>query len=342
MPFRASAPASLMLLGEYAVLYGKQALVCALDKRIYVTLLPRTDNKIEIFSDSYHHTIYSADIQQLSIQPPFQFVLGVLTQYQDKLKQGCTIKIESEFSDQIGLGSSAAVTVASLATLLAWLDLNVPALQQVAIARSIVQRIQGMGSGADIAASVYGGLIRYQSSPLSVEKYTSLYPLTVLYSGFKTPTSVAVKQVRNRFADRPDVLQRLCNDIDACVSESIPLIVQPTCLQQLGNILLKQQALLVELEVSLPLLQHMVDSLCAQPGIFGAKISGAGLGDCVIGLGYLPDSYCYDARATHSTSSHDKDVDDSTAVSLPAEDSKIRVQRIPVNMTTQGVCCEAI
>ena len=45
-------------VGEYAVLYGKHALVCAVDKRITVTLTPR-DDKITI------HSICTADFPQV-------------------------------------------------------------------------------------------------------------------------------------------------------------------------------------------------------------------------------------------------------------------------------------
>ncbi len=38
MRLKASAPGSLMLLGEYGVLYGKHALVCAIDKRIVISI----------------------------------------------------------------------------------------------------------------------------------------------------------------------------------------------------------------------------------------------------------------------------------------------------------------
>jgi mevalonate kinase len=43
------------------------------------------------------------------------------------------------------------------------------------------------------------------------------------------------------------------------------------------------------LGVSNRLLNNIVDTLAAQPQIYGAKISGAGLGDCVIGLGSVND-----------------------------------------------------
>jgi mevalonate kinase len=38
--YKASAPGSLMLLGEYAVLHDYPALVCAIDKRISVIIEP--------------------------------------------------------------------------------------------------------------------------------------------------------------------------------------------------------------------------------------------------------------------------------------------------------------
>ena len=50
MLFEASAPGSLMLMGEYAVLKGAAALCAAIDKRIYVKLTPRNDQKIMIHS----------------------------------------------------------------------------------------------------------------------------------------------------------------------------------------------------------------------------------------------------------------------------------------------------
>src|SRR3990167_7396944 len=115
MQFNASAPGSLMLLGEYAVLHGKPALVCAVDKRINVILTPRRDTTITIHSELLGD--YQTDLLQLKIEKPFHFVLGALKHNQAKLKRGCDIEINSAFSDKVGLGSSAAVTIATLAAI---------------------------------------------------------------------------------------------------------------------------------------------------------------------------------------------------------------------------------
>jgi mevalonate kinase len=148
MLFKSSAPGSLMLLGEYAVLHRKQALVCAINKRITVTLAPRSDTQIEIISPTLGHLV--TRISHLTVNPPFQFVLAVLKKYQKRLKTGCDITIESEFSDTVGLASSAAVTVALLSALTTWLKVSLSPQELIREARDIVQSVQRLGSGADV------------------------------------------------------------------------------------------------------------------------------------------------------------------------------------------------
>lgn len=307
MQHKASAPGSLMLLGEYAVLHGKSALVCAVDKRITVTLTPRNDKRIEIRSDTLGE--YATELTQLKIERPFHFILGAIQQFHPKMKRGCDIEVQSEFSDKVGFGSSAAVTVATLAALIAWLEIRLSPLDLVRQGRNVIKQVQGVGSGADIAAAVYGGMVAYQAQPLFAEKLAVIHPIVAMYSGYKTPTADAIKQVQNHFAIYPNLFRNLINSIGQCATEGIQL-VRKEDFTKLGDIFNMQQGLMQALGVSNPLLQAMVNDLNAQPGILGAKISGSGLGDCVIGLGELPEHYTFSDPTT---------------------------SRIPVAMTLQGV-----
>ena len=176
-----------MLLGEYAVLHGQHALVCAIDKRMHVTLTPRDDEQIILNSALGH---YETTLSQLQITPPFQFVLATLHSLKKHLRQGCDIKIESEFSATIGFASSAAVTVATLAALSEWLELSFSTSQLIKRARKVVRDVQGSGSGADVAACVLGGVVLYRMKPFIAEKFSYHHPITVIYSGYKTPTPV--------------------------------------------------------------------------------------------------------------------------------------------------------
>lgn len=311
MQLKASAPGSLMLLGEYGVLYGKQALVCAVNKRMTVTMTPRNDQCIEIESALGR---YQTTLGAITIEKPFEYILGVLKYYQGRMKRGCHIHVATDFSDKMGLGSSAAVTVAMISALSAWFNAKISSLDLVRRAKSVVQQIQGLGSGADIAASVYGGIVGYQTQPLSAEKFLVTHPLIALYSGYKTPTAVVVKQVQNHFSAHPHLFRSIQNAIGQCALDGMQFMRKENW-QRFGEIMNVQQGMMEALGVSNPLLREMIENLRQQPQILGAKISGSGLGDCVVGLGTISADY-------HA--------------------SQEEVRLIPIEMTLQGVHCEKI
>lgn len=281
MLYKASAPGSLMLLGEYAVLYGKHALVCALDKRMTVTLVPRMDQLIKLDSVLGR---YEASLSQLSIVPPFQYVLAALQVFKNKLTSGCDISIEADFAATIGFASSAAVAVATLAAVTAWLNISLTPVQMIQYGRKIVCQVQGLGSGADIAAAVMGGMVGYKATPLWVEKLPHLFPLTALYSGSKTPTGMAVKMVQQRFLTYPKLFKTLCHAIDQVAVRGVNAARESDWVL-LGDVMNIQQGLLDSLGVNTKCLNDLIQKLRQQPDLLGAKISGSGLGDCVIGLG---------------------------------------------------------
>lgn len=314
MSFRASAPGSLMLLGEYAVLHGKHAVVCAVDKRITVTITPRADDHVTIQSDKLGH--YSTRVTTIEIVKPFQFVLGALKQYEGIMKNGCDILIESAFSDKVGLGSSAAVTVATLAALAQWFKIRVEALNLVRQGCKVIRQVQGVGSGADVAASVFGGVIGYQAQPLSVEECQNSCPVTVLYSGKKTPTVEMIKYVQEKFEAYPDIFRSIMNSIGQCAFEGMQL-ARDGKWQAFGQIMNMQQGLMESLGVSDLLLRYMLEELRSKREILGAKISGSGLGDCVVGLGKLSETNNYVGERNG-------------------------IQRILTEMTLQGVHSEKI
>lgn len=312
MPFKASAPGSLMLLGEYAVLQGGPALVCAVDKRINVKLTPRIDREIHI--ESSIHGQYATTLDNIQVEKPFQFVLATLKHFQPKLRHGCDLEITTDFSDKIGFGSSSAVTAAMIAALITWIGIKMTPHDMLRQGRAIIRSVQGVGSGADIAASVYGGMVAYQAQPLAAEKINATYPISALYSGFKTTTPDAILQVQTRFAAFPELYKQLCQTIGQCAYKGIQL-ARKSDWPALGEVMSMQQGLMASLGVSLPLLAQMVHDLKQQPMIYGAKISGSGLGDCVVGLGELPNEY------------------------IPSMNTE-GVQQIPVSMTLQGVQCD--
>ncbi len=278
----AHAPGSLMCMGEHAVLHGKRALVCAVNRRLHATIEGRRDRLIRITSDLGED---AAPLDALPDRPPFRFVWATLRAHAPYLTAGCDIHLHAEFSATIGLGSSAAVTVALTAALRAHEARAVDRWTVFEEARRIIRSVQRGGSGADTAASVFGSLLEYRADPIKIEPLHATHPITVLYSGYKTPTPDVIAHVETERSRRPALFEGFFFEIDEAVRDAVDAICRDNW-AELGLLLDRNQALLVAIGVSDPTLGAMVSALRADPAILGAKISGAGLGDCVLGLGH--------------------------------------------------------
>jgi mevalonate kinase len=292
-----SAPGSLMIAGEHAVLQGHHALVGAVDQRVFVTIAPRPDRTIAIHSALGERQMPCDTIDD---SRPFQFLGAILKRQQPHFKNGFELTITADFPADIGLGSSSAVTVAALAALQTWTTGFFPdreALMKDAVA--IIREVQGMGSGSDIAAAVWGGILLYKPTPEVVARYEHLPPMTLIYAGYKTPTPEVVNIVEERRQNSVDQYTSLYSRINAATlsaAESLDAGDWPA----LGSALNTGQLLMQELGVSDEALTQIANSLQGMNTIYGAKISGSGLGDCVLGIGTL-DSVDWPYRTIPAT-----------------------------------------
>ena len=69
---------------------------------------------------------------------------------------------------------------------------------------SIIRQVQGIGSGADVAAVVYGGVVSYHMQPLKIQVTEHLPNLYLIYCGYKTPTATVVKQINKQESMQPE------------------------------------------------------------------------------------------------------------------------------------------
>ncbi|NNF17653.1 MAG: hypothetical protein HKN70_12995 [Gammaproteobacteria bacterium] len=182
------APGKLFLLGEYAVLFGAPAVVMAVDRYVSVTIEPASDcyraeflgnalppiqgqwqNEMLAWEDSEPgHSLLTtlcdvlADAQVLSQNTlPFR----ILIDSAELCHNG----------EKLGLGSSAAVTNAVVRAVLAYVGNETSGADiETLVFAAHSQFQQGLGSGADVAASLTGGLIIYQRAtmrkPVSIRK----------------------------------------------------------------------------------------------------------------------------------------------------------------------------
>ena len=279
---KASAPGSLMLMGEHAVLRGQPALVCAISKRMKIKLLPRADRAVVLHSALGEH---ETTLDELGPSDSFRFVLGAIRACRADFKQGFELDIKSEMSHQMGLGSSAAVTVATLAALAGAAGKPLDPRWLLESGTKIIRKVQGgVGSGADVAASAYGGCLRFYAESLEAVKLPKAPTLTVLYSGSKMPTPEVIAIVEEKRKRQPETFAQLDALIGAVVQRAFEAAARGDW-AALGELMDVNQGLMDALGVNNAKLAELVFALRDDPQIHGSKISGSGLGDCVVGLG---------------------------------------------------------
>lgn len=279
---KVSAPGSIMLTGEHAVLTGELALACAVDARIHLTLTPQASDQISIDSAL---GCYTASRHQLVADERFGFILAAIRQVAAQLPSGFHLSVTSEFSHTLGLGSSAAITAAMVVALNRWLntgaDLNALFEQGLQVVHQVQQ---GRGSGTDLAASLYGGIIAYRLQPRQIEVLPGELPLQLYYCGYKMKTPAVLAQVEQQWQGQT-ALQAQLYQIMGQVSEAAAQALREQNLPELGRLFNVYQGLMDALGVNDATLSEIIYRLRAQPGVLGAKISGSGLGDCVLALG---------------------------------------------------------
>lgn len=172
----ASAPGKLYIAGEYAVLEpGQPAILVALDQYITVSL-EKAKNQGSIRSSySNGFTIpWTRKNGRLYIderENPFSYVAQAVTTTESYLAElgkklnYFDLEIESDLDNQdgrkYGLGSSGAVTIATIKALLMFHEITFDSTLVYKLAAITHLSIKSNGSFGDLAASSYGGWIAY-------------------------------------------------------------------------------------------------------------------------------------------------------------------------------------
>jgi len=286
---RASAPGKLMLFGEHAVIYDRPCLVTAVNKRISVEV--SENDKDEILIDApdvgiskYHCLLHNLG-KQKKIPKGIRFVeQGLVNFYKEYgIKKAVKIKTKSEFSSKFGFGSSSAVTVALLAAMAKLWGVRMGKQKLFSLAYKTVLDVQGVGSGFDLATAIWGGTIYFVTggkviSPIKIKNW----PLVAGYTGIKADTPTLVRKVNRLYEKYPKIVNQIFDDIAQIVKKAKKEAIKQNY-KALGELMNINQGLLDSLGVNISQLSRL-NSAARNAGAYGAKLSGAGGGDCMIAL----------------------------------------------------------
>jgi mevalonate kinase len=285
MQVTASAPGKAILFGEHAVVYGKPAIAIALDRRTCVRILKREDDKIHI------------EIRDLGISKYLDFFngsiecdtneIGILEYILKSIKKlhtdsGLEVLVDVNIPVGAGLGSSAAVTVATIAALSKFNDLELSKEQMAKYAHEVEMEVQKTASPVDTAISTYGGVVylsenTQETVPLDIG---SEIPLVVGYTDRHGNTGKLVESVRIKRENYPEVLNPIIDSIGIITRKAKEALLNKEE-NKIGELMNMNHGLLDALGVNTKELSEMA-YLARNAGALGSKITGAGGGGSII------------------------------------------------------------
>lgn len=173
------APGKLFIAGEYAVVEpGQPAVLVAVDRYISVRLeeLSASADSGRVHSSAYGKlpVVWTRDAEDAGIvleHTPYDYVISAIATLEElRRARGFApryfdLHISSELDDtsgrKFGLGSSAAVVVATIAAIDEFYGLGLTRTERFQLALLATVQVSPRASGGDLAASTFGGWIRY-------------------------------------------------------------------------------------------------------------------------------------------------------------------------------------
>ena len=242
------------MLGEYAVLDGGPCLVAALEHGVECVYtdssLPRT---IHVPNDD---RFVRASLDSLAISTgKWSF-----SDWNPLILDG-----------KPGFGGSASATVAALLAGTTLLGHQLSKSELYRRAHTVHQEVQGSGSGVDIAAAVFGGVLEFVDGKVSPK--TSL-PLVAVWSGESAQTGPRVEAYL-RWRDR----KVFVNEMTLLVRD---FYEDPVAAMTEGGRILHHMAVQANIPYTTETLSEI--QVLAQAHQGAAKPSGAGGGDCAVAV----------------------------------------------------------
>lgn len=190
-----TAPGKVMVSGEYVVLDGAPAVVAAAAARAHIRLSASVDPEAYVPPEATQARVLA--------EREFGPVNSALSIDTSALRDGAR---------KFGLGSSAAAAAGSVAAIAAARgidldDLEVRTHRLLPIALAGHRAVSPEGSGADVAASMLGGYVRFERNGQDVRAEALTWPenlhTCIVWTGSPARTSDLIARVKKLEADSP-------------------------------------------------------------------------------------------------------------------------------------------
>ncbi|MFW9819142.1 MAG: mevalonate kinase [Candidatus Thorarchaeota archaeon] len=284
----ASAPGKCILFGEHAVVYGYPAIAAAISLKSTCTIEELTENKIELILKNFDEIYEFRDLEDLfeRIPPQLEQIKYFFNNIHQKLNtqiEKVKITIFSNLFPSSGLGSSASIAVALVMAFNKYFNLELDKRDISKIAFEMEKIIHGTPSGIDNTICTFGKLIFFQNNKFHYLEAPHDFKILVTYTNMNHNTKLAIEQLRRLKNEEPTFCNFIFDKI-RFYTELAELEINQGNLIEIGKLMNINQKLLAALNLSNDSITEIVH-LANENGAYGSKLTGAGLGGCVISIG---------------------------------------------------------
>ena len=264
-----SAPGKIFLFGEHAVVYGKTAIACAIDLRAYVTV------------DAASSVQMKGPGGNIDLNPrKHPYIYAVVEKFKELTTvTGVSIDIHSDIPVGSGLGSSAAVTIATIKALDAFYRTNLSLDEIAVMGHQVETEVQGRASPTDTFVSTFGGMVQIPD-----RRKLGFYDMLIVVgnTGKFSSTRKIVSNVAALRERHPAVIGQIMDTISDISKTGIEYI-RADDFHTVGELMNINQGLLDSIGVGSKELSELIYA-SRKAGALGSKITGAGGGGCMIAL----------------------------------------------------------
>ena len=278
----ASAPGKIILFGEHAVVYGRPALAVPVTQ-VQATATVSENSRGGVWIEAPNIDL-SSELSYLAPGHPLAAAVNsVFSALHIAHPPACTIYVQSTIPVAAGLGSGAAVSVAILRALSAFLGHPFPDERVNKLAFEAEKLHHGTPSGIDNTVVTYARPVYFiKGKPIKTFRVGVPFTIVIGDTGVAAPTKESVGAVQKLWEADPSHWEKVFNQVGEIVWDARQAIERGDT-TELGTLMDANHALLQEMTVSSVELDQLTEA-AHKSGALGAKLSGGGRGGNMIAL----------------------------------------------------------
>jgi len=278
-------PSKVILFGEHAVVYGYRAVSMAIDLTSTVEIKKIEKNEIILNLNDLNKSLRLSldDIKNINSNNfnDFKYCLCAIKNTLNYLniepKYGFEINIKSNIPISCGLGSSASITIGTIRAVSEFYNKELKDEEIAKLGYTVEKEIQGKASITDTSTITYRGILEIKNNKFrkiegDFEEFLKSCKFLVVYvEERKKKTAELVNEVA-----KVEYKDEIFKEIDEIIGKAL----KADSKEEFGKLMTKNHGLLKKLNISTPKIDRVVD--IGNKFGFGAKLTGAGGGGCVI------------------------------------------------------------